>query len=515
MNVVPDYNLLSPLIIEQLLKTPMEQALGSREITRINKIQANYDYYNGKQHYNKDLNVYMYATDDDSWEGRDYPPSRYWVNHFKTFIKRKSRWQMAGKHSINVIPSDDSTEQIEHSKEIEGLLYELWEDNEMDSIKMQVARERLIAGSIACKLSFNQRTGKLHWIWHKATEVFPRYSDDGFEDFIGCDIIKVIEDPNDPELVNYVVQRFDLDEDTGYCYLNEHIYNQQLEVIKTIQENVNLGFDFIPIVIFDVQTLATERSYFEDIEDMKIITKTINEMMEDASDSLKFEMFAMTVIKNADLDEGESLDIAPGAVLKVNGVQGMPADVETVETSFKYKETFKDQYNRLKSALHEQAGLPQITPTELNFGGMNDRALQVLYQEIIQETQEHWLMWEKDLRELFEKSVRYLQARSSRNKFKYDKKLVDSIGKFRAEMSFQLPLPDDRHDLVSLLKQELELGLESKKGAMKRLGVKSPDELYDAINEEIETDIIARSPYDVDPVVNRGELEFERELNEE
>ncbi len=111
--------------------------------------------------------------------------------------------------------------------------------------------------------------------------------------------------------------------------------------------------------------------------------------------------------------------------------------------------------------MHEIEGIPQITPSELNFGGMNDRALQVLYQEIIQETQEHWLAWDRDFRELFNKSVQYLKARTSRPKFKYDKSIVNKIeGELKTEMNFVLPLPDDRVDQVSLITQEIEAGLE-------------------------------------------------------
>src|SRR5699024_3871142 len=117
-----------------------------------------------------------------------------------------------------------------------------------------------------------------------------------------------------------------------------------------------------------------------------------------------------------------------------------------------------------------------------------DRALQVLYQEIIQETQEHWLAWDRDFRELFNKSVQYLKARTSRPKFKYDKSIVNkNEGELKTEMNFVLPLPDDRVDQVSLITQEIEAGLESRKHGMQRLGVKAPEdkleEIYAELNE--------------------------------
>src|SRR5699024_2916706 len=114
-----------------------------------------------------------------------------------------------------------------------------------------------IAGSVAAKIVYNDRTGKLHWIWHKATEVFPIYSKDGFNDLIGCDIIIVQEDDDNPDKVQYMVQRFRLEED-GQCYFSERLYDQELEVKRTIREYASLGFDFVPIVLFDVNTLITE-----------------------------------------------------------------------------------------------------------------------------------------------------------------------------------------------------------------------------------------------------------------
>lgn len=495
--VVPDYNLLTPDIVDNLLEVPMEKALGKKEIARINAVQANYDYYHGKQHYDKTTGSYVYATEVEDWDGKDYEPTRFWTNYFKAFIKRKSRWQMAGNHGINVRPESDSQSDINFAKDAEKLLYELWEDNDMDSMKMQLARDRMIAGMVAAKIVYNDRTGKLHWIWHKATEVFPIYSKDGFNDLIGCDIIIVQEDDDNPDRVQYVVQRFRLEEDDGQCYFSERVYTQELEVKRTIREYASLGFNFVPIVLFEVSSLATESAHLKDSEDMKAITKIINEMMEDASDSLKFEMFGMTVIKNADLSDDTHIEIAPGAVLKINaGNSSHPADVETVENTFQWNETYRAHFNRLKSIMHEIEGIPQITPSELNFGGMNDRALQVLYQEIIQETQEHWLAWDKDFRELFNKSVSYMKTRTARPSFKYDKSSVNSIdGELKTSMNFVLPLPDDRVDQVSLITSEIEAGLESRKHGMQRLGVKAPEDKLEEIYAELKRDMQERDPY--------------------
>src|SRR5699024_6506154 len=98
----------------------------------------------------------------------------------------------------------------------------------------------------------------------------------------------------------------------------------------------------------------------------------------------------------------------------------------------------------------------------------------VLFHDIITDTEEHWLSWGYNLAELHEKSIRYLQARTSRPRFAYDKSVVTGIGEdYTNEMRFVLPLPDNRKELVELLEMETLAGFERTKGAMDGLGVEN------------------------------------------
>src|SRR5690625_7913553 len=101
--------------------------------------------------------------------------------------------------------------------------------------------------------------------------------------------------------------------------------------------------------------------------------------------------------------------------------------------------------------MHEISGLPQIVPQELNFGGLNGEALQVLFHDIITDTEEHWLSWGYNLAELHEKSIGYVQARVNRPSFSYDRDVVKAIGHdYANEMRFQWALADNRRELVAL-----------------------------------------------------------------
>lgn len=509
-NVIADYNLISPPDMDALLFSPYQQALGRETWNRMQRQTRYYQYYEGKQHVNPETGQLVKASELQRPPGLDYDPTRYATNYFKAFIKRKARWQMGGKHGISVTPRQidnpidtvkpdykpSTAQAIENmrAENYEKLLYQLWRENKMREKLLQAARDRLIAGRVGCKIVFNSITGKIKWVFRPDTEIIPVYSDDDFDDLIACHFVN--EKEIDGEM--YIEkQTFSLE--NGICYLEEAIYNSNLELYRVITEKQSMGIDFIPVVLFPINDLSGEQATNTEVDDMKEQTDVLNAMNEDAIDSLKFEMFSMTALINVPEGTADKVNIAPGAVIEARGgLDGQSPDIKKVEGGFRWKEAFKDQYSRVKGALHEITGLPNIVPQELNFGGLNGEALHVLFQDIIQETEEHWLSWGPRLEELHEKTIRYLQARSDRPAFAYDRDIVRSIGEnYENEIKFVLPLPDNRKDLVELLSLETAAGFESVSGAMNRLGVENTNAKKTEIESERSAQRSAQDPYNI------------------
>lgn len=487
-NFKPDYNLLDPEDMDELLFSPFEQALGEETRDRLKKQFDNYQYYDGKQH--RDENDELVDSSElERPAGLDYDPTRFATNYFKSVIDKKARWQMSGNHTVHAIrevlddpvealeedyePSAEQLKENERADALEDILRQLWKENKMRSKLIQAARDRLIADRVVCKIVFNQRTGKLKWVWRPDTEFFPVYSDDDFEDLVACHFIrqKIIEKGGE-EIEAIQKQTFEMDEN-GMCYLEEKVYNaDSLEVEEVILERTSMELEFIPVVEIPVDELLGGRLGEGEISHLREQNDVLNQMNEDAIDSLKFEMFSMTAIVNAPEGTAAKMKISPGAVIEAIGAHDSQSpDIKKIEGGFRWKEAFKDQYARVKGAMHEVSGLPQVVPQELSFGGLNGEALRILFHDIISDTEEHWLEWQHGLTELHEKSIKYLQARTSEPEFVYDKDKLRLIEVFESEVRFQLPLPDNRKDLVGLLSDELMNELESKKGAMKRLGV--------------------------------------------
>src|SRR5690625_1160999 len=493
---------MSPDDMNALIFNAYRQALGKETAERISRQLDNYDYYSGKQH-RDEYGRLVKADELPRPPGLDYDPTKYATNYFKAIVDRKARWQMGGRHGISVPrrqidpiedvladdyePSEAQRKENERAENYERLLYQLWDENKMRARLIQAARDRLIADRVVCKIVFNDRTGKLRWIFRPDNEYIPVYSDDDFEDLVGANFVKPVKfDRNDEEIDALQIQKFTL-EDDGMAYVEEAIYRESdLALLRTITEKTSLGLDFIPVQEFPVNELLSETLGDSEISALREQNDVLNQMNEDAIDSLKFEMFEILAILNATPGAADKVQVAPGALMEVQSEgDSKSADIKKVSGNFGWKEAFKDQYNRVKSAMHEISGLPQIVPQELNFGGLNGEALQVLFHDIITDTEEHWLSWGYNLAELHEKSIKYLQSRVHRPSFSYDKKVVLDIGDdYTNEMRFQLPLPDNRRELVELLDLEVAAGFESNKGAMERLGVENVQAKLQEIESE-------------------------------
>lgn len=507
-NVLADYNLMSAPDMDNLLFSPYHQALGQATFARIQQQIRNYEYYEGKQHVDPSTGQLVKASELPRPDGLDYDPTRYATNYFKSFIKRKARWQMGGQHGISVAPkqidnvidsvkpdytpSEAQATENRRAENYEKLLYRLWRENKMREKLLQAARDRLIAGRVGCKIMFNPNTGKIKWVFRPDTEIIPIYSDDDFEELLAVHFV------NEKEIDGKLfIQKQTFSLENGECYLEEGIYDTDLKLVRTITAKQSMDIDFIPVVLFPVSDLSGEDLDSTEIDDMKEQTDILNKMNEDAIDSLKFEMFSMTAFLNVPEGTIDKVRIEPGGAVEAKGaMDGQQPDIKKIEGGFRWKEAFKDQYSRVKAALHEITSLPQIVPQELNFGGLNADALHVLFQEIIQETEEHWLSWGPRLEELHEKTIRYLQARVDRPTFGYDREVVKSIGTdYDNEIRFVLPLPDNRKELVELLTLEMSAGLESQQGAMNRLGVENTNAKKQEIDNERTQLMQLQDPY--------------------
>lgn len=517
--------MVEPIIIgvdelNEVIFEKFERMDGEATNERITKQAEDYKYYRGFQHKDPNTGELVRAEDLPRPDGFDFDPTRVSTNYFRALVDRKARWQMGGDHTVRVPrkqidekvetvspdyePSAEQLKELERADKLEELVRQLWRENRMKERLLAASRDRLLGGRVVCKLAWNADKGRLHWIFRPDYEYIPVYSDDDFEELIGASFLipKTVIDEDEPKQA-VQIQTFTLEGEVGSektCYLEETLYLvEDMKPIETVIPRTSMELDFIPVVEFPIDVLSANDADNMEVEGIRRLNDILNQMNEDAIDSIKFEMFPLTAF--IDVPEGtvNNVTISPGAYFEVQGqTSGLRPTIEKIESNFKWKEAMKDQYNRVKSSMHEITGLPQVVPSEMNIGGLNDEALRILFQDIIADTEEHWLSWEYGLKELHEKSIKYLQARKSESNFSYDKEFLSTVVEpehYETEMVFMLPLPDNRKDKVDLLISEITNDLESRAGAMERLGVPDIQAKMTEIENERMREKLLDDPY--------------------
>src|SRR5690606_4560210 len=161
----------------------------------------------------------------------------------------------------------------------------------------------------------NPIAGKLKWVWRPDTEFIPVFSDDDFEEMIACHFIRQkLHYEGEEEIEAIQKQTFSLEGEgeSRKCYLEEAVFSaEDLEVLEVITPKSSMELDFIPVVMFPVNDLLAESNGESEIADLREQNDILNQMNEDAIDSLKFEMFSMTAVLNAPERTAEAMRIAP------------------------------------------------------------------------------------------------------------------------------------------------------------------------------------------------------------
>ena len=77
-----------------------------------------------------------------------------------------------------------------------------------------------------------------------------------------------------------------------------------------------------------------------------------------------------------------------------------------------------------------KAEVPIVNTADMNTGGINDMAVQLMFSSIISKTQRAWVIWQSRLQTLNEYILRYMKARQEHPRFKYDKEMLAMVDNY-------------------------------------------------------------------------------------
>ncbi len=413
-----------------------------------------------------------------------YTPTIMPVNLARWFVNKRVSWLFEvapdvecppetvddpeDMQSIDYEPSRRQRRLDSQAADRENIIYTIWGENRFEEALLSGGKDYFIGGTVALKLRYLPGKG-LRLQFCPVQEIFPIPDEDEPDKFQKIHFASFFDNQNTIwrqtwELIN------------GRCYLTEGLYDiRNLEPIEMRYQNEDTLLDFIPVIIFPRQALSGEIFGHSYLRDLITLMEQYNRSLSDAADSLRFNLFAITVMLNAPPDAEKQVKLSPQEIWNIGG-EGV--DVKKLESGFNYAGALSDFLTRLENIMHLVGDVPDITPDRIKgFGLVSGVALKLLYSDLVSATQQEWRIWKSRIVQANEYILKMLEVYSKSDPdFPYSNLPISSIAnKYTNRVIPHLPLPENEAEKIQMEVDKLRNSMQSVKGALQELGEKFPE----------------------------------------
>lgn len=437
-------------------------------ITRLVKYQ---DYYDNKAF------KYIVALNPEyeqrTYSNKSYTPTQVPLNYSKFIVNKLAGWQF--EESIDFNCTSESAQN--RADEIENDLYEIHKLNKMDEKLIQSAVECNVSGGVVFKIKYDEAKGYPRILPRNRIECFPVYEFDDYENVYKVHFIAFQDE--------HTIWKQTYDFVNGKCYIFEALYDTKdiVNPKKTIIEYQAIGInnkwiDFLPVYIIANLPQLGEVWGMSELEDLIPIIDEINRKYSDLSDSLRFDMFAITVMMNTQQDPSNPPKTKAGAIWDLVGgspTGGLKADVFKLESQFQYIDSLKFHIDSLKASMFELAETVNLSVDKVNgIGSLSGVALKLLFASIVSKTGKKNTMWSARLREIYFGALRLKQIYEG-----YE--IPEDLD---IEVIIHNPIPQNELEEIQVATQKLAAGLSSVTRIMNEMGIEDTEaEIADILAE--------------------------------
>ena len=409
-------------------------------------------------------------------DGKNYTPAQIPLNYGKYIVNKLAAWQFEDAIDFNCT----SVKAQNRADEIESDLYDIHNQNLMDIKLLQSAQECNISGGVVFKLKYEDKVKKPYSriLPRNRIECFPVYEFDDYENIYRVHFIAFQDEKT------IWKQTYDLV--NGVCYIYEAIYDTKdiVNPAKVIIEYQPLGknnkwLDFLPVYIIPNTPQLGEVWGMSEMEDLIPIIDEINKKYSDLSDSLRFDMFAITIMMNiSPVNKNTSLKTKPGACWELAGgnpIDGIKPDVFKLAAEFPYIDTLKYHIDSLISIMFELSECVQLAADKVTgMAALSGVALKLLFAAIISKTTKKNTIWKAKLKEIYMGTLKLKAIYEN-----YD--IPDDLD---IEIITHLPMPQNELEEIQVISAKLADSLISVTTAMNEIGIENPEAEIAKILEE-------------------------------
>lgn len=253
----------------------------------------------------------------------------------------------------------------------------------------------------------------------------------------------------------------------------------------------------IPVVHIPNMRVSGSPWGIPDCHDIIVLNRHYNEVAIDLADIINYHSAPVTIITGA-----KASNLEKGAK-KVWAGLPKEASVFNLEGGYQGLQGGLQYLDMLKRAMHEMVGVPETALGQVQpISNTSGVALSIQFQPLMNRYQQKVAIYGKGLEKVNEYALRTLAIKEP-DKFVWNPDSDTPIGEgqlpqldlqdpltYRSYVHFPPPLPLDKLVVLNEIQQKMQLGLESREGALRTLGEEFPEQKLAEIREELRQDAL-------------------------
>lgn len=439
-----------------LIKQELSGLYGQEVTKDMSEIIALYDFYEGKGQ--------IWNTNDSEL---DYIPTKMITNFVKKLIKKEARFMFGRTPQINLKPLNKSSENA--VGEIQNYISDILEVNSFQDKLIKGARDCFIGKRVALKLWGNKDDGIKVMFRPSLEFVFETDPEDidTLEKIIFFYVQKDSENKTEQRIWK---QKYEIV--NGKCILNEGIYNGYGQLVEEKYTDYDTGLDFIPARVIINDGLTGDLKGESDVEELLDNQQGYNKLKSDDIDALKFNMFPIKSVSDADERTLKSLVIAPNAIADLQteptAPEGRKAEMKNVESTFNYDSRFENSINRIKNDMYDLLSIPNVSLEQLKGLMQSGKSMRALYWELIERCEEKWSSgWESTLKWMVDSIIKMTKLYK-----------IESIpeSEYKVHIEHLYPILEDEEEERKTDMEEVDTQVRSRKSYIKKWGINEDED---------------------------------------
>lgn len=451
-------NKVRPLTHNNSTMLLLDSFLTSEERDRLTRLREYWDFYEGFH-----------------WEGiEDFDKPQITKNYCRAFVDKFVAFELGLGFTLKSVYDENNGDDTKQP--ITDFLNDIWKDNDKPILCEQIGQAKSITGDAWCSVRFEE----------------PKDLDDPYEEYpdgrirltvMPTEIVFPEYDQHDKDKLTRLTLAYPIDKQErgffGKSQIQSVLY-RQVWTKDTITEyegkeqirQVNNIYGIIPFVHIANTTLVGRNEGVSDLADIIPLNSELNLKTSDVSEILDYHSAPVTVVYGAKIS---SLEKGAG---KMWG--GLPKDARIQNLELNSDLGASVNYIKdLKTAMHEVGRVPEgALGGSQSISNTSGVALHFTNLPLIEKTRTKRLTTGSGI-EKINKLILLMGV-----KHKLIEKPEGAKDFYLTTVSFPDTLPKDELIQLQQLQMEMQLGIESKRGAMKKLGKENIEDTIKEADEE-------------------------------